>query len=194
VGERADPEFPFGVSRKRLAVRSPSPGHEPPLLGSACPPEWSPTRVAGFWLPAPPLALGARTRWTPGSFPVRLPDAPKSTGPSHGLRLPCRVSDQSLRPTRLRIGSSHGVHRPYDDIRAQIRLTRVCLTRHLPASGFRPSRRFAPCARPPVRGPEAVRGVHPSGLDTFKPAAPVSGPLPSCRFRLSLSSPLRTRR
>jgi len=46
----------------------------------------------------------------------------------------------------------------------------------------------------PIRRSDAARGVHPSGLDTFRPAAPVSRPWSSCRFRFSLPSPLRTRR
>jgi hypothetical protein len=65
-----------------------------------------------------------------------LPFAPKSSGPSRGLRPPYRVSDRSLRPTRLRVDSSHGVSVPYDDSRLQVRSTRDCLTRHLPTSGF----------------------------------------------------------
>jgi hypothetical protein len=70
---------------------------------------------SGLLVARSPLALGARTRWAPGSFPIRLPVVPENSGPSHGLRLPFRVSDRSLRPTRLRVDSSHGVHRPYDD-------------------------------------------------------------------------------
>jgi hypothetical protein len=46
----------------------------------------------------------------------------------------------------------------------------------------------------PTRGLDAVLGVHPSGLVTSRSGAPVTGPLPSCRFRHSLPSPLRTRR
>jgi len=65
---------------------------------------------------APPV-LCARARWTPGSFPGRLPDTPKSSGPSRELRPLYRVSDRSLRPTRLRVDSSHGVLRPYDVFR-----------------------------------------------------------------------------
>jgi hypothetical protein len=91
---------------------------------------------SGLLVARAPPALCARTRRTPGSFPVRLPETPKSSGPSHGLRPLYRVSDRSLRPTRLRVDSSHGVLRPYDDFRSQIRFTRACLTRHLPASGF----------------------------------------------------------
>jgi hypothetical protein len=174
----------------RPAARHRGTGH--PLLGSACPPEFSPSRVAGHRFPAPPLPL-ALSRRAPGSFPVRPPGAPRSTGALSWAWPPSRVFNRPHRPAR-RPAPPVGFFAPTTTVRPQVRLTRVCLTRHLPASGFRPSRRFAPCARPPVRGPEAVRGVHPSGLDTFKPAAPVSGPLPSCRFRLSLSSPLRTRR
>jgi hypothetical protein len=107
----ADPEFPSGVSRMRPAVRSPSPGHGPPLLGFACPPEVRPLRVASFWLPAPPLPSARERARTSGCFPMRLPGS-EEHGPSHGLRPPYRVSDRSLRPTRLRVDSSLGVLSP----------------------------------------------------------------------------------
>jgi hypothetical protein len=131
-----DPGVPSGVSRKPPVVRAPSPGHEPPLVGSACPFERSPCRVASFWLPAPPMTFTRERAGLRGLSRNDLPFAPKNSGPSRGLRPPYRVSDRSLRPTRLRVDSSHGVSVPYDDSRLQVRSTRDCLTRHLPTSGF----------------------------------------------------------
>jgi hypothetical protein len=131
-------------------------------MGSACPPEVPPPRVPGFWLPDPSLPSARERARTARSFPPRLPGS-EEHGPSHELRPPYRVSDRSLRPTRRRIGSSLGVLHPDDDFRGQVRFTRVCLTRHLPASGFRPSRRLAPWRAVPARRPTAAHGVHPSG-------------------------------
>jgi hypothetical protein len=131
-----DPGSPFGVSRKPPVVRDPSPGHEPPLMRSACPSERSSCRVASFWLPAPPLPFTRERAGLRGLSRCDFPVTPKRSGPSRGLRPLYRVSNRSLRPTRLRVDSSHGVLRPDDDVRLQVRSTRVCLTRHLPTSGF----------------------------------------------------------
>ncbi len=127
---------PFGVSRKPPVVRAPSPGHEHPLMRSACPSERSSSRVASFWLPAPPMSFTRERAGLRGLSRYDFPETPKSQGPSRGLRPLYRVSNRSLRPTRLRVDSSHGVLRPYDDIREQVRFTRDCLSRHLPTSGF----------------------------------------------------------
>jgi len=89
----------------------------------------------------------ARERaWTPGCFPVRPPGLRRARAlswawaPLQGFQ-PVAPADPF--PDRLLPWSSF----PYGDAREQVRLTRVCLTRHLPASGFRPSRRLAPCWR-----------------------------------------------
>jgi hypothetical protein len=88
VGEGADPEFPFGVSRRRLAARSPSPGHGPPLVGSACPTEWSPNRVAGFWLPAPPMSSARERAGLRGLSRPDYPTLPRAPGPLMGFGSP----------------------------------------------------------------------------------------------------------
>jgi hypothetical protein len=163
-GRQARSGGPLRSLTKQPVVRFPSPGSAPPLVGSACPAEFSPIRVAGLWLPAPPMPSAPR-RWAPGCFPVRLPAAPKNGGSSPGLRLPYRVSDRSLRPTRCRAGSSHEVRSP---------------TTTTPADPVHPGlphpapsglgvwilpRRFAPCERSPIRRSRAAPGVHPTGLD-----------------------------
>jgi hypothetical protein len=172
----ADPEFPFGVSRKRPAVRSPSPGHGPPLLGSTCPPEWSPSRVSELLVArAPPCprrasALGSgvfpgpATRsseerralsWASAPLQGFLPVAP--AGPSPGRLLPWG----SL-PLRR--------HPRADPVHPGLP--------HPAPSGLRVSTLSPACSlrTAPTRRLDAACGVHPSGLDTFRPAAPVSGP------------------
>ena len=57
-----------------------------------------------------------------------------------------------------------------------------------------PSRRLAPCARIRSEDRTPSLGFTLQGLCTLQPAAPVSGPWPSCRFRLTRPSPLRTKR
>jgi hypothetical protein len=191
VGEGADPDAPFGVSRRRPAVRSPSPGHGPPLMRSACPPEDSPNRVAGFWLPAPPMPSARERAGLRGLSRPDYPSSRRTPGPLMGFGSPTGFpTSRSGRPvsgptppmgfsapttnTARRSGqpgfASPGTFRPQGST-----LTPACSLRT--AS---------------IRGSNAVPGVHPSGLDTLRPAAPVTGPLPSCRFRFSLPYPLRT--
>jgi hypothetical protein len=176
----------------RPAVRFPSPGSGPPLVRSACPQESSPSRVAGFWLPAPPLPSAPR-RWTPGSFPVRLPDVPKNAGTSPGLRPPFRVSDRPLRPTRFRIGSSREVRSPTTTTPADPVHPGLP---HPAPSGLRVSDPLAGLL--PASAPDPRIGCRPWG-SPYR-ACPSDQPYPSpgrCSHavsRLSLPSPLRTRR
>jgi hypothetical protein len=66
--------------------------------------------------------------------------------------------------------------------RPQIRFTRVCLTRHLPASEFGYSLAgLLPASAPRSEDREPPLGFTLQGL-TLRPAAPVSRPLLSCRF------------
>jgi len=66
--------------------------------------------------------------------------------------------------------------------RPQIRFTRVCLTRHLPASEFGCSLAgLLPADAPRSEDREPSMGFTLQGL-TLRPAAPVSRPLLSCRF------------
>jgi hypothetical protein len=176
VGEGADPEFPFGVSRKRLAVRSPSPGHEPPLLGLACPPEWSPSRVSELLVArAPPCPRRANALGS-GVFPgpaTRRSEEHRAlswaSAPLQGFR-PVAPADPS--PGRLLPwGSSPLRRRPRTDpVHPGLP--------HPAPSGLRVSTLTPACSlrATPTRRLYAVRGVHPSGLDTFRPAAPVSRP------------------
>jgi hypothetical protein len=166
---------------------------EPTLLGSACPSEVSPSRVAGYGLPASPRSSAPKRsgpRGVPRSdYPAlrRAPDPPLGFGSPTGF-----PTDRSGRPVA---GSAPPVRffAPTTTTRSQVRFTRVCLTRHLPASRFRPPRRFTPCDR--CRSEDRRRPWgSPFRALPLRSAAPVTGPLPSCRFRLSLPSPLRTRR
>lgn len=88
VSEGADPEFPFGVSRRRLAVRSPSPGHGPPLVRSACPPERSPCRVASHRLPAPPMPSARERAGLRGLSRSGFPALRRAPGPLMGFGSP----------------------------------------------------------------------------------------------------------
>jgi hypothetical protein len=111
-----------------------------------CPPELSPagSRVNGS--PPPPSSFGARDTWTSGSFPARLPGVPWK----HRALPWASVPPQGFRPIAPagpRAGSSHEVSPPTTTSRPQVRFTRACLTRHLPASWFRPPRRLPPCGR-----------------------------------------------
>jgi len=136
-------------------------------------------------LPAPPLPFTRERAGLRGLSRQDSPDAPKSTGPSHGLRLPYRVSDRSLRPTRRRVDSSHGVSRPYDGSREQVRLTRVCLTRHLPASRFG----YPLAGLLPVREPDPRIGHRPWG-SPFRALYP---PASRTRFRAVALMPFPAR-
>ena len=107
-----DPEVLFGVSRRRPAVRAPSPEPEPPLVGSARPSEFSPTRVAGYWLPAPPMSSARMHAGLRGVSRSGHPRLRRATGPLLGLGTPFRVSNRPFRPSRSRNGSSLEVRSP----------------------------------------------------------------------------------
>jgi hypothetical protein len=177
----------------RTAVRSPSPGHGPPLLGSACPPEWSPSRVASFWLPAPPLPSARERAGLRGLSRSGYPEFRRTPGPLMGFGSPAGFpTGRSCRPVS-------GPTPPMGFIAPTTTPRTDPVHPGLPhpaPSGLRVSTLSPACSlrAAPTRGSDAVRGVHPSGLDTFRPAAPVSRPWSSCRFRFSLPSPLRTRR
>jgi hypothetical protein len=137
---------PSGVSRWRPVVRG-------PVTGTPDLPSWGYRTLqrhhrpgSGTSVSRSPRALHANA---PG-FGVFPGPATRRSEERRGLSwasAPYRVSDRSLRPTRRRAGSSLGVSPPTTTPRAQVRFTRACLTRHLPASGFRPSRRLPPCER-----------------------------------------------
>ena len=100
-----------------------------------------------------------------------FPVAPKSSGPSHGLQPLYRVSDRSLRPTRLRVDSSHGVLRPYDDVRE----SRSGSPGLASPGTFRPQgldtlSSVCSLLTDPILGSDTVPGVHPSGL-FYSPAS-----------------------
>jgi hypothetical protein len=148
----------------------------PPLPGSTCPAESSPTGSRVIGSPPPPSPSGARGARTPGSFPVRRPDAPKSTGPSLGLRSPLRVSDRSLRPAR-------GPAPPMRFLPRRRRHDRRSGSPGLASPGtFRPRGfdHLAGLLPATAADPEAgaVHGVHHSGLAPDDQRYPLPGPCP----------------
>jgi len=94
----------------------------------------------------------------------------RPTGNSHRLRLPLRVWAETPSPAMPGRVAPPGVSRPFSDIGGRIRITRACLARHDPPSGF-----LTPST-----------GCSPSGL------ADTLGPLPLMGF--SLVTPFRTGR
>ena len=157
---------------------SPSPARRAPLLGLARPSESSRLPVADHWFSAPPSPFRRRSGLDPGVFPTRADRLPKLPVPLldlaslQGLALAsiCPDAEAPERP-------SLGFWAPRR-LAPQVRFTRVCLTRHVPTSGFRPSRRFAPCGPEPIREPTAARGSVLQSLDPFDQPPPLPG---SCR-------------
>jgi hypothetical protein len=123
---------------------------------------------------------------------MRLPGS-EEHGPSHGLRPPYRVSDRSLRPTRLRVDSSLGVLSPTTTSANRSGSPGFASPGTFRPQGFDPLAGLLPGARCRPEGRRPPMGFTLQGT-SLRPAAPVSGPWPPCRFRLSLPSPLRTRR
>jgi hypothetical protein len=147
---------------------------------------------SGILVARSPHALGARTRLDSGVFPGPASRAPKSTGPLLGLGPPTGFpTGRSGRPVA---GSAPPMEFVPLRRRARAGPAHPGLPHPAP-SGLRVSTLSPACSllALPVRGPEPPMGFTLQGL-SLRPAAPVSGPLPSCRFRPSLPSPLRTRR
>jgi hypothetical protein len=126
----------------------------------------------------PPHALRRLGARAPGCFPVRLPESSEEfPGPPLGFGPPSGFpTGRSGRPVS---GSAPPMEffAPTTTTRPQVRFTRACRTRHLPASGLRPSRRFAPCGR--CRSEDRRRpGVHPSGRYPCDQPHPLPGRYP----------------
>jgi hypothetical protein len=169
-------------------------GSGPPLLGSTCPTEFLPIRVAGHRFPAPPLPFPL-SRWAPGSFPVRPHrHSEERRRPLLGFGLPTGFpTGHSDRPVSGPVPPL-GFFAPTTVSHTRIRSTRACLTRHLPTSGFET---LTPVCSPralPVRRPAPPLGFTLQGFAPSSRPRPFPGPYPHAVSRLSLPSPLRTRR
>jgi len=158
VGTDKSVEAPPGVSAAlRLFDRDVAvPGTT--LAGLTGLPERSVRCSGAIGSPPPPRRLYDHEEFhRPAVRSVRRP-----TGSSRRLRLPLRVRAEMPSLTMPGQVAPPGVSRPFSDIGGGIRMTRVCLTRHVPSSGF-----FAPST-----------GSSPSGL------ADTLGPLPLLGFSL----------
>ncbi len=163
-------------------------------MRSACPSERSPSRVAGFWLPAPPMPFTRERAGLRGlsrdDFPSlrRAPGPLVNFGPSTGF-----PTGHSGRPVS-------GSTPPMGFFAPTTNSARRSGSPGLASPGtFRPQgldtlSSVYSLLTDPILGSDTVLGVHPSGLCTFRPAAPVSGPWSSCRFRPTRPFPLRTKR
>jgi hypothetical protein len=150
-------------------------------VGLVYPAEFSPSRVAGYWLPAPPLPFLRRGAGLRGVSRFDYPLLRGATGPLLGFDPPsgCQVG-RSGRPVSRPTPPMRFT--PLRRRRPQIRFTRVCLTRHLPASGFGyPLAGLLPASASRSEDRVPPLGFTLQGL-SLEPAAPVSRPLPSCRF------------
>jgi hypothetical protein len=87
-----------------------------------------------------------------------------------------------------------GFFAPTTVSRTRIRSTRVCLTRHLPTSGFETPTPVCSPRTLPARRPTPPLGFTLQGFSPSDRPRPLPDPYPHAVSRLSLPSPLRTRR
>jgi len=99
------------------------------------------------------------------------PNGPKTVRQLPRLRLPHRVRAVVPSPAMPGRVAPPGVSRPFSDIGGGIRMTRVCLTRHHPSSGFfAPSTVCSPSGLADTLGPLPLLGFSPS--KPFRAARP----------------------
>jgi len=117
------------------------------------------------------------------------PNGPKTARQLPRLRLPLRVRAAVPSPVMPDRVAPPGVSRPFSDIGRGIRMTRVCLTRHTPSSGFlAPSTVCSPSGLEDTLGPLPLLGFSPS--KPFRAARPgrLSASAASCRPWCSTAS------
>jgi hypothetical protein len=97
------------------------------------------------------------------------PVGPKTARQLPRLRLPLRVRAKMPSPVLHGPGRPSWGSRPFSDIGGEIRMTRVCLTRHVPSSGFlAPSTGSSPSGLADTLGPLPLRGSSREALSDRK--------------------------